>query len=104
VEAYFQRLGYPITVAVMGCVVNGPGEAREADIGIAGGKGKGAIFRKGQVVRVVPEDQFLTALIEEGHKVIQERFGQAPPPLQTPSEEVIPLAVAQDPPGRVGRR
>jgi hypothetical protein len=51
---------------------------------------------------VVPEDQFLTALIEEGHKVIQERFGQAPP--QTPSEEVIPLAVAQDPPGRVGRR
>jgi (E)-4-hydroxy-3-methylbut-2-enyl-diphosphate synthase len=104
VEAYFQRLGYPITVAVMGCVVNGPGEAREADIGIAGGKGKGAIFRKGQVVRVVPEDQFLTALIEEGHKVIQERFGQAPPPPQTPSEEVIPLAVAQDPPGRVGRR
>lgn len=104
VEAYFQRLGYPITVAVMGCVVNGPGEAREADIGIAGGKGKGAIFRKGQVVRVVPEDQFLTALIEEGHKVIQERFGQAPPPSQTPSEEVIPLAVAQDPPGRVGRR
>lgn len=104
VEAYFQRLGYPITVAVMGCVVNGPGEAREADIGIAGGKGKGAIFRKGQVVRVVPEDQFLTALIEEGHKVIQERFGQAPPPPQTPSEEVIPLTVAQDPPGRVGRR
>ncbi len=104
VEAYFQKLGYPITVAVMGCVVNGPGEAREADIGIAGGKGKGAIFRKGQVVRVVPEDQFLSALIEEGHKVIQERFGHIPPPPQPPPEEVIPLVVAHEPPGRVGRR
>jgi len=103
VEDYFQRLGYPITVAVMGCVVNGPGEAREADIGIAGGKGKGAIFRKGQVVRIVPESEFLSALIEEGHKVIQEKFGQAPPPPQAP-EEVISLTPAREPPGRVGRR
>jgi len=108
VEAYFQKLGYPITVAVMGCVVNGPGEAREADIGIAGGKGKGAIFRKGEVVRVVPESQFLSALIEEGHKVIEEKFGQAPPAPQATStelDEVIALTPVEGPgPGRVARR
>src|SRR3970282_1125809 len=79
VEAHFQKLGRPITVAVMGCVVNGPGESRDADIGLAAGKGKGAIFRKGEVVRVVPEDQFLTALMEEGQKVIAEKFGETPP-------------------------
>jgi len=72
VEEHFQRLGKPITVAVMGCVVNGPGEAREADIGLAAGKGKGAIFRKGQVVRIVEEGDYLQALIEEGDKVLAE--------------------------------
>ncbi len=54
-----------ITVAIMGCVVNGPGEAREADIGIAGGKGEGLIFKKGQIVKKVPEDKLIDALIEE---------------------------------------
>lgn len=54
-----------ITVAVMGCVVNGPGEAREADIGIAGGDGVGLIFKKGEIVRKVSEDQLLDALMEE---------------------------------------
>ena len=73
VEEHFQKLGQPITVAVMGCVVNGPGEAREADIGIAAGKGKGAIFRNGQVVRVVDEADYLSALVEEGQKVIAEK-------------------------------
>jgi len=72
VEEHFQRLGKPITVAVMGCVVNGPGEARQADVGIAGGKERGVIFRKGQVVRTVDEKDFLSALIEEGDKVIAE--------------------------------
>jgi (E)-4-hydroxy-3-methylbut-2-enyl-diphosphate synthase len=72
VEEYFEKLGKPITVAVMGCVVNGPGEARMADIGIAAGKGRGAIFRKGEVVRTVAERDFLSALIEEGNKVIAE--------------------------------
>jgi (E)-4-hydroxy-3-methylbut-2-enyl-diphosphate synthase len=72
VEEHFQRLGKPITVAVMGCVVNGPGEARQADVGIAGGKGRGVIFRKGQVVRTVDEKDFLSALIEEGERVIAE--------------------------------
>jgi len=70
VEAHFQRLGKPITVAVMGCVVNGPGEARQADVGIAGGKGKGVIFRRGEVVRTVAEDEFLAAIIEEGERVL----------------------------------
>ena len=49
----------------MGCVVNGPGEAREADLGIAGGKGEGLLFKKGEVLRKVPEDQLLNALVEE---------------------------------------
>ena len=55
---------YPlnIKVAVMGCVVNGPGEAREADIGIAGGRGEGLLIRRGQIVRKVPEDEILKTL------------------------------------------
>jgi (E)-4-hydroxy-3-methylbut-2-enyl-diphosphate synthase len=72
VEDHFVRRGKPLTVAVMGCVVNGPGEAKMADLGIAGGKGRGVIFRKGQVVRTVDEPEFLAALIEEGEKVIAE--------------------------------
>jgi len=72
VEEHFQRLAKPITVAVMGCVVNGPGEARQADVGIAGGRERGVIFRKGEVVRTVEEEDFLSALIEEGERVIAE--------------------------------
>lgn len=55
----------PIKVAIMGCIVNGPGEAKEADLGIAGGKGEGLLFRKGEILRKVPEDQLLAALVEE---------------------------------------
>ena len=62
----------PIQVAVMGCVVNGPGEAREADIGIAAGRGKGHLFIKGEVVRVVPEDEMVDALLEEALKLVEE--------------------------------
>lgn len=62
----------PIQVAVMGCVVNGPGEAREADIGIAAGKGKGHLFIKGQVVRVVPESQMVDALVEEARLLVEQ--------------------------------
>ncbi|HLB27410.1 MAG TPA: flavodoxin-dependent (E)-4-hydroxy-3-methylbut-2-enyl-diphosphate synthase [Dehalococcoidia bacterium] len=108
VEAHFQKLGKPITVAVMGCVVNGPGESRDADIGLAAGKGKGAIFRKGEVVRIVPEEQFLSALIEEGRQVIAERFGEAPPaPKADELDAVIPMTVvdsAATRPGRASRR
>jgi len=62
----------PIQVAVMGCVVNGPGEAREADIGIAAGRGKGHLFIKGQVVRVVPEAEMVDALLDEARKLADE--------------------------------
>ncbi|MDH5505250.1 MAG: flavodoxin-dependent (E)-4-hydroxy-3-methylbut-2-enyl-diphosphate synthase [Acidimicrobiia bacterium] len=62
----------PIQVAIMGCVVNGPGEAREADIGIAAGRGKGHMFIKGQVVRVVPENEMVDALIDEARKLVEE--------------------------------
>lgn len=62
-----------IKVAVMGCVVNGPGEAREADIGIAGGAGEGLLIRKGEIIRKVPEAQLLSALREEIMKLMEER-------------------------------
>ncbi len=62
----------PIQVAVMGCVVNGPGEAREADIGIAAGRGRGHLFIKGQVVRVVPEEEMVDALLDEARKLVDE--------------------------------
>ncbi|MBQ4383518.1 MAG: flavodoxin-dependent (E)-4-hydroxy-3-methylbut-2-enyl-diphosphate synthase [Firmicutes bacterium] len=55
----------PVRIAVMGCIVNGPGEAREADLGIAGGNGEGLIFRKGEILRKVPENELLPALLEE---------------------------------------
>ena len=58
-----------ITVAIMGCIVNGPGEAREADIGIAGGDGCGLIFKKGEIIRKVPEDRLLDELILEIEKM-----------------------------------
>jgi (E)-4-hydroxy-3-methylbut-2-enyl-diphosphate synthase len=62
----------PIQVAVMGCVVNGPGEAREADLGIAAGKGRGHLFIKGQVVRVVPEADMVDALVDEARRLAEE--------------------------------
>ena len=65
VEKRLQGVDKKITVAVMGCAVNGPGEAREADVGIAGGKGEGLVFRRGEIVRKVPEEQLADALIEE---------------------------------------
>lgn len=65
VEDSLKDCGKDITVAVMGCVVNGPGEAREADVGIAGGVGEGLVFRKGEVIRKVPEEELLPALMEE---------------------------------------
>lgn len=65
VEEMVRDVDLDIKVAVMGCVVNGPGEAREADLGIAGGKGEGLVMRKGQVVRKVPEAELLQALREE---------------------------------------
>lgn len=72
VNEYLRSIGKPITVAVMGCVVNGPGEARQADVGIASGRGKAALFRKGQVVRTVPEEQIVPALMAEIDAIVKE--------------------------------
>ncbi|MDD2542153.1 MAG: flavodoxin-dependent (E)-4-hydroxy-3-methylbut-2-enyl-diphosphate synthase [Desulfuromonadaceae bacterium] len=69
VERRLQGVDKQITVAVMGCAVNGPGEAREADVGIAGGKGEGLVFRHGEIVRKVPEDKLADALMEEISKL-----------------------------------
>ena len=63
-EALLERVDKPITVAVMGCIVNGPGEARHADVGIAGGRGEGVLFKKGQIVAKVPEDQLVPELMK----------------------------------------
>ncbi len=71
-QAALEAENLPIQVAVMGCVVNGPGEAREADIGIAAGRGKGHLFIKGQVVRVVPESEMVEALLDEARKLVEE--------------------------------
>ncbi len=69
VEEALKNVDKPIKVAVMGCVVNGPGEAMEADVGVAGGKGCGAIFAKGKIIKTVPENQILSALMEEVNKL-----------------------------------
>ena len=67
-----------IHVAVMGCEVNGPGEARAADLGVAGGKGIGLIFKRGDVIRKVPEAQIVDALMEEVEKLVAEKDAEAP--------------------------
>jgi (E)-4-hydroxy-3-methylbut-2-enyl-diphosphate synthase len=72
VEAELKKIKTPIKVAVMGCVVNGPGEAREADIGVAGGKGMGAIFSKGKVIKSVKEKDILPTLLKEIKKLDKE--------------------------------
>jgi (E)-4-hydroxy-3-methylbut-2-enyl-diphosphate synthase len=71
-QAALEDRALPIQVAVMGCVVNGPGEARSADLGIAAGRHRGHLFIKGQIVRVVPEDEMVEALVEEAEKLVKE--------------------------------
>jgi len=72
VKERLKGLKTPIKVAVMGCVVNGPGEAKEADVGLACGKGRAILFRKGKVVKTVSEDHMVEALLEEIEK-LQEK-------------------------------
>jgi (E)-4-hydroxy-3-methylbut-2-enyl-diphosphate synthase len=74
VEALAKNYTAPVKVAVMGCVVNGPGESKMADVGVAGGKGKGAIYRKGALVGSYPEAELLARLREEIEKVIREEY------------------------------
>jgi (E)-4-hydroxy-3-methylbut-2-enyl-diphosphate synthase len=71
-QAALSDLNIPLQVAVMGCVVNGPGEAREADLGIASGRNKGHLFIRGKIVRVVPEDEMVSALVAEAKKIATE--------------------------------
>ena len=73
-----EGLQVPLRVAVMGCVVNGPGEAREADLGVASGNGKGQIFVKGKVIKTVPEDQIVETLIAEANRLAEESPEGAP--------------------------
>jgi len=73
IEQRLQDLPQSLTIAVMGCVVNGLGEAREADLGIAGGKGQGMLFCKGEEIRKVPQHQLADALVEEAWKMVAER-------------------------------
>jgi (E)-4-hydroxy-3-methylbut-2-enyl-diphosphate synthase len=72
VTAGLENMTVPLRVAVMGCVVNGPGEAREADLGVASGNGKGQIFVKGEVIKTVPESEIVATLIEEANRLAAE--------------------------------
>lgn len=80
VEEYLANVKAPLKVSVLGCAVNGPGEAREADIGIAGARGEGLLFRHGEIVRKVPEDELLDALKQEIDVMVEEyeRTGEIP--------------------------
>jgi len=71
VEARVADIKKPIKIAVMGCIVNGPGEAKEADIGIAGGKGRGILFKKGEKIRTIPEDELVDELVEEVRSMLK---------------------------------
>ena len=72
VQAGLQGMTVPLRVAVMGCVVNGPGEAREADLGVASGNGKGQIFVRGEVIKTVPEAEIVETLIFEANRLADE--------------------------------
>ncbi|MFT8788189.1 MAG: flavodoxin-dependent (E)-4-hydroxy-3-methylbut-2-enyl-diphosphate synthase [Bifidobacterium psychraerophilum] len=78
----------PIRVAVMGCIVNGPGEAREADLGVASGNGKGQIFIKGEVVETVPEDRIVATLLERAHAIADH--------MQQTADAAVPASAASD--------
>ncbi|QSB06236.1 flavodoxin-dependent (E)-4-hydroxy-3-methylbut-2-enyl-diphosphate synthase [Natronoglycomyces albus] len=82
VTAGLEGLPVPLRVAVMGCVVNGPGEAREADLGVASGNGKGQIFVKGEVIRTVPESQIVETLIEEAVRIADQMGADLPDELK----------------------
>ncbi len=82
VTAALEGMPVPLRVAVMGCVVNGPGEAREADLGVASGNGKGQIFVKGEVIKTVPESQIVETLVEEALRLADEMGAELPEELR----------------------
>jgi len=73
VERGVKKMATPLTLAIMGCVVNGPGEAKEADIGIAGGKGVGVLFKKGKVIRKLKEKDFVQVLLDEVRRMVENK-------------------------------
>jgi len=81
VTAGLEGMEVPLRVAVMGCVVNGPGEARDADLGVASGNGKGQIFVKGEVIKTVPESQIVETLIEEAMRLAEQMEGESGQPV-----------------------
>ncbi len=95
VDAFLAEVKEPIRVAVMGCVVNGPGESKDADVGLAAGNGKGVIFRKGKIVRTVAEDEMLGALKAEINQVLEDRrngiFDEAEADRYQPKKPVLAL-------------
>ena len=72
VDEKLRTVRKPVKIAVMGCVVNGPGEARGADLGLAGGKGQGLIFKKNEIIRKLPEDEMVSGFLAEIDKLLQE--------------------------------
>ena len=103
--AGLEGLEVPLRVAVMGCVVNGPGEAREADLGVASGNGKGQIFVKGEVIKTVPEAPIVETLIEEAMRIAES---MEPPRAARPSSRSADRSsgreLTQDPSARRARR
>ncbi|MFC4059279.1 flavodoxin-dependent (E)-4-hydroxy-3-methylbut-2-enyl-diphosphate synthase [Planomonospora corallina] len=89
VQAGLEGLKVPLRVAVMGCVVNGPGEAREADLGVASGNGKGQIFVKGEVIKTVAESQIVETLIEEALRLAEEMGIEVDLDDDTPGPQVV---------------
>jgi (E)-4-hydroxy-3-methylbut-2-enyl-diphosphate synthase len=103
VTAGLEGMEVPLRVAVMGCVVNGPGEAREADLGVASGNGKGQIFVKGEVIKTVPEHQIVETLIEEAMRIAEdmgETVEEGASPTVTVSGRDIAHIGRPDPSGR----
>jgi (E)-4-hydroxy-3-methylbut-2-enyl-diphosphate synthase len=90
IEKATAHIKMPLSLAVMGCAVNGPGEAREADLGVAAGRGNGMIYREGKAIRRVKEDEIVPALLEEIDRFVADRMAETPPNSTTPELETSP--------------
>jgi (E)-4-hydroxy-3-methylbut-2-enyl-diphosphate synthase len=101
VEQRLAGIDVPMRVAVMGCVVNGPGEAREADVGVAAGKEKGQIFVRGEIVRTVPEADIVEELAREAEKLADELRAQG---AEGGTPHVVRVAAQTQPMMQIGRK
>jgi len=89
VEERVSNIRLNIKIAIMGCVVNGPGEARMADVGIAGGKGMGVVFRNEKIIKKVPEKELLNALLSEIDRIVKEKEQSSQPPKQNLKNDAL---------------